>query len=105
HLTRSGGRRVIKQFAKNFLHRALRRRHYELIPHWELPDWQRYPPDLTPRYNTSVPLPEDARNYLQESNPRLKILRERYGAVSKAVTSPVLWTEEHVRPEDIAYFR
>jgi hypothetical protein len=80
-------RTVIKQFAKNFLHRALRRRHYELIPHWELPDWQRYPPDLTPRYNTSAPLPADARKLSAESNPRLKTCAKGMAQVSKAVTT------------------
>ena len=51
------------------------------------------------------PLPPDASEYLVPANPRLIELRERYAAFDKAVTTPLDWTDDHVGPDDILYFR
>ena len=66
-------------------------------------DWQRTALKK-PAYRESE-LPAAARDVLRSDHPRLAELRARYAAVDPAVTRPLLWTEDHVRDEDIRYFR
>lgn len=54
---------------------------------------------------TQSKLPEEAEQYLNPANPRLKELRERYALCGKNITAPSIWTDVHVSPHDIAYFR
>src|SRR5579871_6414371 len=80
-------------------------RHYgaEIVPTKVLYEWQRAPIEMPAFYNS--PLAHDAALYLTPDNPKLADLQKRYRAFDPAVTTPLVWEESHVRPEDIAYFR
>jgi len=52
-----------------------------------------------------APLPEGAEAYLSESNPRLLELERRYAAFDKRVTTPLVWRQGYVTPNDLCYFR
>lgn len=42
---------------------------------------------------------------IRANNPKLVELQQKYGAFDPDVTTPLVWTNRHVRPEDLAYFR
>lgn len=50
-------------------------------------------------------IPRDAALYLTPENPKFLALKARYSGFDPAVTTPFVWTEGHVRPEDLCYFR
>jgi hypothetical protein len=50
-------------------------------------------------------LPSGAESYLRSDNPKVLDLIKRYAAFDEEVTTPAVWTQEHIRPDDIAYFR
>jgi hypothetical protein len=74
-----------------------------IVPRKRLYEWQ-INPILGAAYN-SKDLPEAAREYLVPDNPRLIDLKRRYAKCDPQVTTPLQWTDGHVRVEDIAYFR
>jgi hypothetical protein len=74
-----------------------------IVPSEWLYDWQLHPAE-EPVYAANA-LPEDARKYLTPENPRLVELKRRYAQCDPDVTTPLVWHEGHVRPEDIAFFR
>ena len=76
---------------------------YNVIQSRLLYEWQKFP-QTKPIYRNSR-LPKEAKSYLQKSNPILKDLQARYAAFDKEVTVPLVWTDAHVRPDDILYFR
>jgi len=82
-----------------------------LLAHWgkaiisreQLYEWQ-INPIIGPSYNpTSVP--DAAREYLVPDNPRLMDLKRRYTSSDPKVTTPLQWTDDHVRTAHLAHFR
>jgi hypothetical protein len=57
-----------------------------------------------PSFN-AVELPAGAREYLQPNHPRLRQLESEYAAFDSRVTTPSIWTEGHLPPESLRYFR
>jgi hypothetical protein len=74
-----------------------------IFPREWLYEWQ-INPIRGPAYNPTG-LPDDAREYLVPDNPRLVDLKRRYAKCDPKVTTPLQWTDSHVRMEDLAYFR
>jgi hypothetical protein len=50
-------------------------------------------------------LPEESINYLITGNPILIDLQNRYSSFNEKVTTPLVWTDNHIRQEDMLYFR
>lgn len=50
-------------------------------------------------------LPDGAEDYLTFDNPRLRQLEEKYAKCETGVTTPLVWTDTHLRRDDIRYFR
>lgn len=86
------------------LNSVLKRCGHQIIGSWQLYEWQKYPERYQPSYKQSG-LPEGATDYLQQNNPRLQDLQARYAIFNNKVTAPLLWTDAHVRPDHILYFR
>ena len=82
----------------------LRSRGKEIIRSEWIYDWQRGDYLQKPLYNPMA-LPAQASQTLRPDNPRLVDLQQRYARFNPAVTTPLVWREGHLRPEDIAYFR
>jgi hypothetical protein len=76
---------------------------YIIMESWQLYEWQKCP-RTQPHFKQSE-LPEGAKEYLQLTNPRLQDLQARYAVFNDEVTAPLVWTDAHVRPDDILYFR
>jgi hypothetical protein len=92
--------------AGRYLNSLLKRYELELISSGVVYDWQRLSgplADLPP--SEKAVLPAGAAAYLRPDNPRLVELRERYKTFDSRVTTPSLWTDDHVRPQDILTFR
>ncbi len=70
----------------------------ELLYEWQIS------PESLPSYSLSK-LPEGAADYLHAENPKLLDLQIKYAHFDKQVTTPLVWTDARVRPEDILYFR
>ena len=93
----------IRRSISTSLNRVLLRYDAQIVPTRILHEWQRVCIDRPSRSNWT--LPEDAARYLTPDNPKLIELQQRYGACDADVTTPYIWTDRHVRPEDVAYFR
>jgi hypothetical protein len=85
------------------LNQVLRMYNAQIVPANILHEWQRAPV-TRPCFNERG-LPDDAARYLKPDNPKLVELQRRYGAFDAEVTTPFIWSDGHVRTEDIAYFR
>jgi hypothetical protein len=94
----------VKRWIKICLNHVLRRYGAEIVPTSILYEWQRVPVNMMPCFNNRT-LPDDAARYLKPDNPKLIELQQRYRAFDSDVTTPLVWTDRHVRPEDITYFR
>lgn len=72
----------------------------------ELEDWSRRgsgtPEGMNP---VQTALPDGAEAYLRPDNPRLLQLGEKYAAWNRSVMAPSVWTDVHLKPADIKYFR
>jgi hypothetical protein len=92
--------------AGRYLNSVLKRNGLELISSGVVYDWQRSSGPLAdaPSSEEAV-LPAGAAAYLCPDNPRLVELRKRYKSFDSRVTTPSLWTDDHVRPQDILTFR
>ena len=93
----------MKEWIRIRLNNVLRRYGAEIVPTERLYEWQSVGVN-EPRWN-NCPLPGDAVRYLKPDNPKLVDLRRRYVSFDSDVTAPLEWTDHHVRPEDITYFR
>ncbi|MFA6471546.1 MAG: putative sugar O-methyltransferase [Candidatus Latescibacterota bacterium] len=62
-------------------------------------------PQKNSMFHQFCELPQGAEEYLQPSHPRLKELVEKYSLCSDKVTRPTLWTDMHIKKNDIIYFR
>jgi len=94
---------MLKRLIRDHVTEFLRRRGSEIVHRDDLYEWQRNPV-TQPSYNP-VELPADARDYLKPNNPFLVDLQRRYGSFNSEVTTPLRWGEDHVRAEDMAWFR
>jgi hypothetical protein len=93
----------INKWALDRLNQVLKRRSFEIVPTEVLYEWQRARV-IQPCWHNG-PLPGDSATYLRPDNPQLLDIRRRYGLFDGDVTTPLVWKSQHVRPEDIAYFR
>lgn len=92
-----------KKQVRRALEAALRRRGLEVVERERLYDWQ-VGPEPAPGHGGS-PLSAEAAAWLVPDHPRLRELQERYARFDPAVTTPALWTEGHVSPDDLRHFR
>ena len=92
----------IRRVPRELIRWLVERYGYELVrPTATVPE----PTDDPPLFNDQTDLPDDAIVHLRPDHPALRRLAERYAAFEPAVTDPLLWTEGHLREEDILYFR
>ena len=85
------------------LNEILRRRGKEILPSERVYDWQRV--DCQRPVFQRMELPLDASFALRADHPKLQELHTRYQACNPAVTTPLIWRDGHLRPEDIPFFR
>ncbi len=97
---------VATRRALSYLNSFVKRYGLELLPADVVYDWQRLSSPLggLPQ-SESGELPVGAADYLRSDNPRLLELRARYKMFDSQVTVPSMWTDDHVRPQDILSFR
>jgi SAM-dependent methyltransferase len=93
----------MKAVIKDGLNDLLKQRGMEIVQAEILYDWQRTYTGQSCWHN--CPLSGDAASYLKPDNARLIDLQQRYRRFDANVTTPLVWTDQCVRPEDIAYFR
>lgn len=93
----------LKIDVRKALRSVLKRCDYRLIKNEQLYEWQRNLKSGS-SYRKSK-LPEEAVNYLQQNNPKLHDLKDRYEVFNNNVTDPFVWTYDYVKPDDILYFR
>ena len=93
----------VKRWIKNCLNHVLNRYGFEIVQTDSLYEWQRNFVNK-PSWHDSI-LPDDAARYLRADNPKLIELQQRYRTTDTDVTTPSVWTDRHVRPEDITHFR
>ncbi len=92
---------------KQMLRHVLKYYDYDLIKISKMYEWQKSFTDgiSESRFNEKTKLPEEAENYLQIDNRRLKELQERYSQFERSVTTPLVWNDDHIKPDDLKYFR
>ena len=83
--------------------RLLRRRGLELARSAELYPFQQYESVVQPTPAARLDAQEQA--WLVPDNPRLLELRAAYGAMDKAVTTPLIWVDDFVSAEELRNFR
>jgi hypothetical protein len=94
----------IKAQVRESLDSLLKRFGYRIVLDENLYEWQKTPSQTQPSLRTSK-LPEGAADYLVMNHPRLKELQTRYAAFNGEVTTPLVWTDNHLSNEDMLYFR
>jgi len=94
---------AMKRYLRNALSSVLKSYGYDIVDSRSLYDWQKHPGLWSSQPKSR--LPEGAEDYLCANNPVLKDLQHRYSAFNKAVTTPLVWTDAHVSPDDMLYFR
>lgn len=77
---------------------------YRLIHNRNLYEWQKSP-QKEKIFNVNTTIPNEAEKYLNKENPFLKELQSAYSKFNEKVTIPLIWNDEHLKPEDIVYFR
>src|SRR5688500_4722819 len=93
----------LRSFGKGLNDFAAERLGAKLVRTQTLYPWQRQP--ATPGAFQADTVPESAREYLRQDNPRLAELKTRYAAVDPRVTTPASWVEDKLRAHDLLYFR
>jgi hypothetical protein len=97
---------AVRKRAARHLNSFLKRRGFEMIPSYVVYDWQRFAGPLgAPPPSERTSLPDGAEEYLRPDNPRLVDLRERYKTCDSRVTTPDIWKQDYVGPQDILTFR
>jgi hypothetical protein len=92
--------------ALGHLNSLLTRFGLEILPSDVVYDWQRLSSSLggLPPSDGAA-LPAGAADYLRPDNPRLRELSLRYENFDSRVTAPIMWVDDHVRPQDMLTFR
>jgi hypothetical protein len=93
----------IKNYARNVLNMLCGYYGYEIVESKKLYEWQKNA-EIHLDTNSSS-LPQNAAEYLNISNPRLKELQERYAVFNNDVTNPLWWNDTYVNPTNVLYFR
>jgi len=93
----------LKRWVKHRLNSLAHLLGQELVARKAVYEWQRDLPE-GPIWNRCQ-LAEEALNYLRPDNPRLVDLTRRYASCDSDVITPATWTSDHVRAEDLTYFR
>jgi len=91
----------VRSLTRRLLEELLPRVGYQLVPETLLYDWQK-PSKAVP---SVPPLPSAAREYLTPDHPRLRELRRAYATFGGPVTQAAVWTDDHLKPEHLQYFR
>jgi hypothetical protein len=94
---------ALKSFVRQTLSRVVRPYGYEIVDRELLHEWQ-LPIRDAPELKRS-PLPDGAAAYLDDGNPRLQELRERYAKCDDRVTTPFVWTNDLVSGDHLRWFR
>src|SRR5260370_25292712 len=92
-----------RAFARTMAQRFLQRYDHSIVSNALLYDWQKPPTRATRK--TSLMSAAGTDTYLTEDNPRLLELEEAYARVEGPVTTPTVWTADHVRAIDPQSFR
>ncbi len=93
----------IRAYARTLAQKFLRRYDYSIVPNALLYDWQRPITRGTPGVTPVTAAHTDT--YLSRDNPRLRELETAAAQVEGPVTTPAVWTTEHVRAIDLQSFR
>ena len=93
----------LKRYLKKLLNCVLKFHGHQILESSLLYDWQKSSQIRTCYKESS--LTEEAAIYLQQNHPRLKNLKERYALINNDVTVPLAWTDDHVTPNQMKYFR
>lgn len=93
----------VKGLTGSILRSFVKRYGYEILPTSTLYEWQGSSP--IKRSSRGTKLPVGAEEYLQNANPRLRELESRYSMFNRNATTPLIWTDAHVGPDDLKYFR
>ena len=81
----------------------LRRYDHSIVSNALLYDWQK--PPMRATREASLVSAAGTDTYLTKDNPRLRELEEAYAHVEGPVTTPTVWTADHVRAIDLQCFR
>lgn len=92
-----------RAFASTMAQRLLRRYDHSIVANALLYDWQK--PTARATRDASLLPAAGADTYLTRNNPRLRELEEAVARVAGPVTTPTVWTAEHVRAIDLQLFR
>jgi hypothetical protein len=92
-----------RAFARTMAQRFLQRYDHSIVSNALLYDWQK--PTTRAKRKTSLVSAAGTDTYLTEDNPRLRELEEAYARVEGPVTTPTVWTADHVRAIDLQCFR
>ncbi|HEX3101634.1 MAG TPA: hypothetical protein VHQ01_07580, partial [Pyrinomonadaceae bacterium] len=95
---------AIKSQTREGFNTILKRFGHTLVDYETLYDWQKPSETKRPGRGSST-LPAGAAEHLVKTNPRLAELEKRYAAFNADVTAPLIWTDAHLSPEDMLYFR
>jgi putative sugar O-methyltransferase len=83
--------------------RYLQRSHRSIVSDALLYDWQK--PTTQATCKTSLVPPAATGAYLTKDDSRLRELEEAYARVEGPVTTPTVWTADHIRAIDLQRFR
>ena len=95
-----GVKRHVKNLLKAVLTPVLNHYGYALIRDESLHELHQ-----AKQIRTDLELPAGARDYLQPDHKRYQELLARYALFDTRVTSPLDWTDNYVKPDDMKYFR
>ena len=87
---------------RDVLNVLLKRLGHTIVPDGTLYEWQTSVGK--PSHSPSSP-PPGSKEYLVNDNPHLVNLKARYAAFDNRVTTPLIWTDEHLNAEEMLYFR
>jgi putative sugar O-methyltransferase len=92
-----------RALARTLTQRLLQRYAHSIVPNALLYEWQKPTTSATRGgFTTQAP---GADRYLTKDNARLRELEEAYAQVKGPVTTPSVWTADHVRAIDLQRFR
>ena len=97
------GEMGIRAFAYAMAQRYLQRSDRSIVSNALLYDWQK-PPTPSTRKTSLVP-PVATDMHLAKDDARLRELEEAYARVESPVTTPTVWTADHIRAIDLQRFR
>lgn len=94
---------TLKSKIKNLMNSVTNSYDYTIVHNSLLYEWQKYPQAAIP--NNDFVLPDDANEYLDKDNPRLKELIIECAKYNRKFNKPLIWTKEYIDKIDLKYFR